>query len=253
MRGRPKATLELTETERDELRALALRRKTAQATALRARIVLACAEGLENNAVAKRLSVTKQTVSKWRGRFVWTAGRAAVRCPAHDRRRACGGGRRQDAGVHAPGRHALEHAPDGARDGHDRQCGVPDLAGLRAAAASSRDLQAVHRSDVRGEGARHRGSVQEPAADDDGAVRGREEPDSGARPNAADAASDPRAVRAAHARLCAPRNDHVVRSTGRRYWQNHRRDASPAPQQRVPAVPAHDRGPTCRRCSTSIS
>jgi Winged helix-turn helix len=70
MRGRPKATLVLTKTGRDELLALARRRKTAQAAALRARIVLACAEGLENNAVAEQLSVTKQTVSKWRGRFV---------------------------------------------------------------------------------------------------------------------------------------------------------------------------------------
>jgi transposase len=70
MRGRPKATLVLTENERDELLALARRRKTAQAAALRARIVLACAEGAENNAVAESLSVTKQTVSKWRGRFV---------------------------------------------------------------------------------------------------------------------------------------------------------------------------------------
>jgi DNA-binding NarL/FixJ family response regulator len=69
MRGRPKATLVLTETERDELLALARRRKTAQAAALRARIVLACAEGLENNTLAEQLSLTKQTVSKWRGRF----------------------------------------------------------------------------------------------------------------------------------------------------------------------------------------
>ena len=70
MRGRPKAPLVLTEAERGELRALATRRKTAQAVALRARIVLACAEGVDNNAVAERLKVTKQTVSKWRGRFV---------------------------------------------------------------------------------------------------------------------------------------------------------------------------------------
>jgi len=70
MRGRPKADLVLTETERDELRALALRRKSAQAMALRARIVLACADGQTNLDVAARLSVTKQTVSKWRGRFV---------------------------------------------------------------------------------------------------------------------------------------------------------------------------------------
>jgi hypothetical protein len=68
--ARPKATLELSEGERAELQALARRRKSAQAAALRARIVLACAEGVENNAVAERLHVTKQTVSKWSGRFV---------------------------------------------------------------------------------------------------------------------------------------------------------------------------------------
>ncbi len=68
--ARPNATLELSEGERSVLRALARRRKTAQAAALRARIVLACAVGVENNAVADRLRVTKQNVSKWRGRFV---------------------------------------------------------------------------------------------------------------------------------------------------------------------------------------
>ena len=47
-----------------------MRRKTEQAVALRARIVLACADGADNNAVAGRLKVTKQTVSKWRNRFV---------------------------------------------------------------------------------------------------------------------------------------------------------------------------------------
>ena len=43
MSGRPKATLVLTVAESEELNALTLRRKTAQALALRARIVLACA------------------------------------------------------------------------------------------------------------------------------------------------------------------------------------------------------------------
>ena len=38
--ARPKATLELSEDERSELQALARRRKSAQAAALRARIVL---------------------------------------------------------------------------------------------------------------------------------------------------------------------------------------------------------------------
>ena len=50
-------------TEREQLIALTKRRKTAQALALRARIVLACAEGLDNKVVAARLRVTQQTVS----------------------------------------------------------------------------------------------------------------------------------------------------------------------------------------------
>jgi DNA-binding NarL/FixJ family response regulator len=62
--ARPKATPELSDGEHTELQALARRRKSAQAAALRARIVLACAQGVENNAVAERLHVTKQTVSK---------------------------------------------------------------------------------------------------------------------------------------------------------------------------------------------
>ncbi len=70
MSGRPKAALVLTETEREELTALTLRRKTAQALAQRARIVLACASGLDNQIVAVRQRVTKQMVGKWRARFV---------------------------------------------------------------------------------------------------------------------------------------------------------------------------------------
>lgn len=52
------------------LMAWAGRRKTAQATALRARIVLACAEGLSNGDVAVRCGANIATVRKWRSRFV---------------------------------------------------------------------------------------------------------------------------------------------------------------------------------------
>ncbi|MFM7459526.1 MAG: IS630 family transposase [Burkholderiales bacterium] len=70
MRGRPKVELVLSETEREQLTALTLRRKTTQALALRARIVLGCASGVDNKVVAARQRVTPQTVCKWRARFV---------------------------------------------------------------------------------------------------------------------------------------------------------------------------------------
>ena len=70
MRGRPKAELVLNESEREQLQSWARRRKTAQALALRSRIILACARGIDNKVVAERLAVTSKTVSKWRNRFV---------------------------------------------------------------------------------------------------------------------------------------------------------------------------------------
>jgi transposase/transcriptional regulator with XRE-family HTH domain len=68
--GRPKAVLVLTEEERDQLQRWARRRKSAQALALRSRLVLACADGLDNKQVAVRERVRPQTVSRWRRRFV---------------------------------------------------------------------------------------------------------------------------------------------------------------------------------------
>jgi hypothetical protein len=60
--GRKMAELVLSEAERVELKLLSSRRKTAQALAVRARIVLECARGLENQEVAARLRVAKGTV-----------------------------------------------------------------------------------------------------------------------------------------------------------------------------------------------
>ena len=68
--GRPKARLELTEDERAQLQRWSRRRKSSQALALRSRIVLACAEGVDNKTVAGRLGCAPATVGKWRARFV---------------------------------------------------------------------------------------------------------------------------------------------------------------------------------------
>ncbi len=61
--------LELTDEQRSELRGWARRPRTAQAMALRARIVLAAADGWTNTEIAEELSVNRVTVGKWRRRF----------------------------------------------------------------------------------------------------------------------------------------------------------------------------------------
>src|SRR5919199_247299 len=70
MTGRPKAELVVSTEDRATLMRWTARRTTAQSLALRARIVLRCAAGIANMAVARELGVTDQTVCKWRGRFV---------------------------------------------------------------------------------------------------------------------------------------------------------------------------------------
>ena len=71
-RGRPKAELVLSSEERAVLERLTNRRKPAQALALRARIVLACAEKAQptNQQVAARRKVNQATVGKRLRRFV---------------------------------------------------------------------------------------------------------------------------------------------------------------------------------------
>src|SRR5258708_33258180 len=68
--GRPKAGLVLTCVERDQLTRWARRAKSSQALALRARIVLACAQGSTSKQVAAGLRVTEGTVARWRRRFI---------------------------------------------------------------------------------------------------------------------------------------------------------------------------------------
>ena len=67
--GRPKKPLEITDEDRDKLQTIARRPKSAQAMAMRARIVLCCGEGMSNSEVAHKLRITGATVGKWRERF----------------------------------------------------------------------------------------------------------------------------------------------------------------------------------------
>src|SRR5918911_650726 len=122
----------LSGPERAELEGLARRRKAPQGLALRARIVLRCSEGLTNQAVAGEVSACAHTVGKWRERFA-TARLAGL--------------------------------------SDEPRSGAPRLARLRPAAAPERDLQALDRPRIRGEGARHRRPLPRPTGPGAGPVR----------------------------------------------------------------------------------
>ena len=70
--GRPKQPLLLTEEERERMQSWAHRSRSQPLLARRARVVLACAEGLDNKTVANRLRCSLGMVGKWRSRFLQT-------------------------------------------------------------------------------------------------------------------------------------------------------------------------------------
>jgi transposase/transposase-like protein len=62
--------LVITAEEKAALERWSRRPRSAQALALRSRIVLECARAESNTAVAQKIGITKQTVGKWRSRFL---------------------------------------------------------------------------------------------------------------------------------------------------------------------------------------
>jgi len=68
--ARPKPALIVTDMERQALESMAHRSRTTPQLARRARIVLACASGLDNTTVARKLRMCQPTVGRWRQRFI---------------------------------------------------------------------------------------------------------------------------------------------------------------------------------------
>jgi transposase len=102
--------VELSEEEHRQLEQWA-RQRRRRALALRARIVLSCRDGRPNCEVARRLSVTTQTVGKWRGRFVARRLRGLLDEPRSGAPRSI-----SDAVVESVLAKTLhEHPPDAAR------------------------------------------------------------------------------------------------------------------------------------------
>ena len=67
--GRPVAAVSVTAEQRLELERWSRRPKTAQALAMRSRIILLAAQGGSNKSIAQKLATTPHTVGKWRKRF----------------------------------------------------------------------------------------------------------------------------------------------------------------------------------------
>ena len=179
----------LTDEERQVLEGWARRRKTAQALALRSRIVLACAAGGTVSDVATGLGSSRATVSKWRSRFLESRLEGLGDEPRPGRPRTV-----TDEHVEKVITATLEQQPlngdthwstrSMARSAGMSQSAVSaDLAGLRPQAPHHPDLEAQHRPAVHRQGPRCRRPVYGPAGERPGAVRRREVPDPGAGPD----------------------------------------------------------------------
>ena len=191
-RGRPLADLVLSVQENNQLVEWTRRGKTSQALALRARIVLGCAQGTTNGEVAQSLRITPQTVGKWRSRFVVRRLDGLLDEPRPGAPRKVG-----DAEIERLIATTLNQTPRDATHWSTRslakKLGLSQstvsqgVADLRLAAPPGRP-QALHRPAVHRQGARYRRAVSGSAAEGDGAVGGREEPDPGVEPHRADPA-----------------------------------------------------------------
>lgn len=59
----------LSDSEREQLEAMARKYTAPYIKVVRAKLVLLAADGLENHVIAERLGLPRQIVSKWRKRF----------------------------------------------------------------------------------------------------------------------------------------------------------------------------------------
>jgi hypothetical protein len=113
--GRPKQPFTLTEEDRERLESLAHRARSQALLARRARVVLGCAEGLDNQAVARKLrcsvgmggQVARTVSERWSGGAV---RRAAAGSAAHRQRCPGRAGRDANLGDHAARRNPLVDA-----------------------------------------------------------------------------------------------------------------------------------------------
>jgi transposase len=80
-KGRPVKPIELSKEQEEKLRLIERRPSSQQSLALRAKVILECAQGRSNLEVAKQLGVGQHTVGKWRRRFIENSLEGLVDAP----------------------------------------------------------------------------------------------------------------------------------------------------------------------------
>ena len=185
--GRPMAVLVLSDEERSYLEGQARRRRVARSISDRCRMILRCADGLTNKAVAAEIGVHEHTVGKWRRRFLKARIEGLSDEPRPGRPRTL-----TDDQVAKVVERTLSATPADATHwslrsmakesglSHTTIWRIWGAFGLQPPPLG--DLQAVGRSALRGQGPRHRRPLSLAAGPRAGALRRREEPDPGARP-----------------------------------------------------------------------
>ena len=241
-RGRPLPPLEITDEERETLERWIRRRKTAQALAQRARLVLSSAEGKSNKVVSEQVGLTPQTVGKWRRRYLHKGLDGLLDEPRPGARRKI-----TDADVESVVTLTLETTPDDSTHWstrsmarthrHEPERHKPYLASLRPSTSSHRDLQTIQRSSFHREGPRHRRAVPQPARQGSHTVCRRKigYPSVGSYRSFVAHASG--TSRETYSRLLSSRNHRPVRCPRRNYRQGDRLLPTAPSFGRVPQVP----------------
>src|SRR3954468_16322142 len=176
---RPVPALLVSAGQREVLESVARSQSAPHREVVRARALLMAADGAANTAIARELSVSPASVSGWRPVRRGRAGqvRAGPRGPGPQEHDPAGDDRRDrgsDAELPSAGANPLE-LPDHGRGYRSVEIDcAAGVVGAGAQTAPGRDVQAVQRSEVRGEARRRRRALFESAAEGDRLVRRRE-------------------------------------------------------------------------------
>src|SRR5215831_15577073 len=129
-RGRPKKReLMVSDAQREELQRIARQSRSRRSVAFRARIILRCAAGTDNAAVARNLKTTGFTVGFWRNRFIAGGVDALLDEPRPGAPRKLG-----DDAIGRVVKLTLESVPKGATHWSTRS--LADKTGMRQSAIS---------------------------------------------------------------------------------------------------------------------